>query len=144
MKISGFVVRLSVVAVLLTFGLALMAQSEQQGGPPQGRRMMMSPEERLERLSKELDLTDDQKAKLKPIFEAEADKMKALREDTSMSREDRRAKMMEIQQKSSEDIKAVLTKDQQKKYDEMRQRMMERRGPGGPAGEKPPEKPPSL
>ncbi len=143
MKISGLVVRLSVVAVLLTFGLALLAQSEQQGGPPQGRRgpMMQTPEERLDRLSKELKLTDDQKEKIKPILQNESDQMKSLRDDTSMSREDRRAKVMDLRQKTDEGIKAVLNPDQQKKYDEMRSRMMERRGPGG---EKPQGPPPSY
>lgn len=145
MKISQLLVRLMAVAVLLTFGLTLMAQSEPQGGPPQGERrrpMMQSPEERLDRLAKDLNLTDDQKAKIKPILEKEADQMKALREDTSMSREDRRSKFMDVQQKSYEGIKAVLNPDQQKKYDEMRERMMHR-GPGGPGGERPQGPPPS-
>ncbi len=140
MKNSGLLVRLAAVAVLLTFGLALMAQSEQAPGPPQGRRgqMMQTPEERLDRLSKDLNLTDDQKAKIKPILEKEADQRKALMEDQSTSREDRRAKFMELQQKTHEDIKAVLTPDQQKKLDEMRPR----RGPGGPGGRGGPGGPP--
>ncbi len=140
MKISGLVVRLSVVAVLLTFGLALRAQSEPEGGPPQRRRMMMqTPEERLDRMAKDLNLTDDQKAKIKPILEKEADQRKAIMEDSSLSREDRRAKFMELQQKTHADIKAVLNQDQQKKFEEMRPR----RGRGGPSGERPQGPPPS-
>jgi Spy/CpxP family protein refolding chaperone len=84
----------------------------------------------LNNLSKELNLTDDQKAKIKPILGNEAAQMKALREDTSLSREDRRAKFSDIQKKASDDIKAVLNPDQQKKYDDMQARMRERREQG--------------
>lgn len=145
MKNSGFVLRLFAVAVLLTFGVALLAQSEPQatqGG--RHRPMMQTPEQRLDRMAKNLDLTDDQKTKIKPILENETEKRKALMEDSSMSREDRRAKFMELQQKTTEDIKAVLNPDQQKKFDEMRSRMMERRGRGGPGrqGDERPQAPP--
>jgi len=137
MKTCRLPVRLIAIAVFLSFGLALMAQAGPGGGRWQGQGgpgPMMSPEQRLDHLSQQLNLTADQKAKIKPILEKEAGQTKALREDTSLAPQDRRSRFMELREKTTEDIKAVLTKDQQKKYDEMRSRMMERRGPrpGGP------------
>lgn len=147
MKSSGYVFRLSVLAILLSFGLVVMAQSEP--AEPQerhsGRMMMQTPEQRLDRLSQQLNLSAEQKEKIKPILENQANQMKSLREDTSTSREDRRAKFMELQQKTHDDINAVLNKDQQKKFEEMRSRMMQRRGGrGGPGGERPQGPPPSY
>ena len=131
---------LAMFAAMLMFGVSAMAQ---EGGPPRGegqgpgRRAMPSPQERVDRLSTDLNLNDEQKAKIKKIFEAEADKMKALREDQSTPPEEKRPKMMEIRKASSDQVKAVLDKDQQKKYDEMQAKMQERR-PGG-EGQRPPQ-----
>ena len=126
------------LSALLLFALGVVAQEQ---APPSGQEqqpargpMMQTPQERLNNLTKELNLTDDQKAKIKPILEDEQKQMQALRGDTSMSREDRRAKMMEIRNKSNDSIKAVLDKDQQKKYDEMMEKMRGRRG-----GPRPPQ-----
>jgi periplasmic protein CpxP/Spy len=114
---------------LSAFGQAQEGQG-QGGGQGRGRGMMASPEERVNRLSQELNLTDDQKTKIKAIYQDQADKGAKLREDTSLSQDDRRAKMMDMQKDTSEKIKAVLDKDQQKKFDEMQERMRQR-GPGG-------------
>ncbi len=126
MKSSKLIVHILVCTALLGFTLAALAQ--EQGAPE--RREQQTTQERLNNLSKELNLTDDQKAKIKPILGNEAAQMKALREDTSLSREDRRAKFSDIQKKASDHIKAVLNPDQQKKYDDMQARMRERREQG--------------
>jgi len=47
-------------------------------------------ESRLEEISKQLNLTDDQKAKLKPILQDEAQQMKTLHEDTSLTHEQKK------------------------------------------------------
>lgn len=131
------------ISALMVMALGAFAQAQEgQGG---GRRgPMMSPEDRVNRLS-DLNLTDDQKTKIKAIYQEQADKIQKMREDTSLSQDDRRSKMMEMNKDSNEKIKAILDKDQQKKFDEMQERMRPR-GPGGPGGAKPPEggqKPPS-
>ncbi|HEY0946249.1 MAG TPA: Spy/CpxP family protein refolding chaperone [Opitutaceae bacterium] len=99
--------------------------------------------DRLKMLSEQLALTAEQKTKLKPILKAEADAIRALREDTSLDRAATRSKMMELRKTHAAQIRAVLTPEQQKKFDEMQTRMRERRphGPGGAGG--PPAEPPS-
>ncbi|HZQ22722.1 MAG TPA: hypothetical protein VFA89_07965 [Terriglobales bacterium] len=115
------------------------APQEEQGGPPpqdqaspgghQGRRgrggMMASPEQRLEHMSQALNLTDDQKAKIKPMLDEESSKLQSLRSDSSMSQQDRRAKFMQIHQETLDQMKTVLNSDQQKKLAKMQERMKE-------------------
>jgi periplasmic protein CpxP/Spy len=80
-----------------------------------------------------LDLTADQKEKIKPIMSDVREKMTALREDTSLSREDRRDKMKTINDAADAKLKEILTPDQYTKFLDLRKQMMGRR-PGGPAG----------
>jgi Spy/CpxP family protein refolding chaperone len=116
------------VAVMILLGIRLLAAAPlPQNG---GRRMRgpMTPEDQLARMTKQLKLTDDQQAKIKPILEEQHQKMMDLRQDTSMSREDRFAKFREVRQESMEKIKPILTPEQQKTWEEMRQRRRGRRG----------------
>ncbi|MCU1284702.1 MAG: hypothetical protein JWO13_1052 [Acidobacteriales bacterium] len=101
------------------------------GGPGGGR---MDPAQRVERLSSQLNLTDDQKTKAKAIFDDEQKQMGELRGNADLTPEQKRAKSEEIRNKSNTDLRATLTADQQKKFDEMQQKMKERMN-----GEKPKE-----
>ncbi len=62
--------------------------------------------------------------------------MMALRQDTSLSREDRFAKFQQIRKESSDKIRSILNPDQQKEWDQMQQmrERMARRWSGGPGG----------
>ncbi len=134
MKHFRILVCLAALCALL-FAVAAMGQEGAPAQEQQPRRpMMQTPQERLDAMAKELNLTDAQKDKIKPILENEQKQMQDLRADQSMSREDRMAKMREIRTKSSDDIKAVLNDEQKKKFEEMNQR----RGPGGPRPQGPP------
>ena len=84
----------------------------------------------LEHLSQELNLTDDQKSKVKPILEEQSKQMQDLRQSTSTSEPDRRAKMKQIHENTLSQLRPILTSDQQKKLDEMMSHQGERgRGP---------------
>ncbi len=100
------------------------------GGPGGGGMRVRTPEERVERLSKELNLNASQKAKILAVYKASGPKGKALFEDKKMTREQKMAAFEKMRDENTKKIKAVLTKDQIKKFDAMRQR----RGPGGPGG----------
>jgi protein CpxP len=91
----------------------------------------MDPGARLERLSKELKLTDEQKTQLKPILEDEQKQFEALRNEGSLTREERWTKMQEIRQSTHERMNSVLTPDQQAKLKKMYE---SRRRPMGPRG----------
>ena len=94
----------------------------------------------MERAAKELALTDDQQAKWKDIGTQEKAAMDALKADTTIAKEDKRAKGMEINKTFGDQRRAVLTDDQAKKFDEMRAKMRER-GPGPAEAGRPADKP---
>ena len=120
----------ALVAGSLLAGTALQAQDAPKEKPPGGPGMRGRPN--MEQIAKDLNLTDDQKTKLKAAMEDQQAKMKALREDTSLSQEDRRAKMKEIRDAMQAKIKEILTPEQLAKWQEQ----MKQRGrpPGGPGG----------
>jgi Spy/CpxP family protein refolding chaperone len=103
------------VSIMILVGFKMLA-----GAPlPQygGRRMRrpFGPDRQLARLSERLHLTDAQRAKIKPILEAQHEKMMALRRDTSLSREDRRARFRQIHRQTLAKIRPLLAAGQQKK-----------------------------
>lgn len=73
----------------------------------------------LDRLAQVLSLSDDQKAQLQPILAAERQKMRDLREDTSLSKEDRKAKMKEIRDETAAQLQPILTPEQLAKWQNM-------------------------
>lgn len=75
--------------------------------------------DRLKTLTSRLSLTPDQVEKIKPILQEEQTRMKALREDKALSREQRTAKLRDIRQETFAKIKPVLTPEQQEKFDKM-------------------------
>ncbi len=79
----------------------------------------MTPANRLQKLSAALDLTEEQKAKIKPIFEDESAKIKSILEDSTLSRQQKRSKVRDIHAATFEQIKSVLTPEQLKKHEQM-------------------------
>ncbi|HEY5331619.1 MAG TPA: hypothetical protein VIJ79_17200 [Acidobacteriaceae bacterium] len=147
-KFIGKNMQRTAVVLLCSVSLVLPALAQTgstDGAPPatqnqQGQRMggrRGNPEQRLEMMTKELNLSADQQVKVKAILEDGRAKMMAAR-DPNASQDDRRAKMMELRKTESDHIKAVLDDGQKAKFDEMQKREMERmrdgggRGPGGP------------
>lgn len=80
---------------------------------------------KLQTLSSELNLTDDQKAQLKPILQDEAQQLKALHDDTSLSPDQKKAKVAEIRQSHKSQVSSILTPEQQKKLDSIKDTMQE-------------------
>ena len=86
------------------------------GGPSARGRM------NFDTIATQLALTDDQKTKAKPIFDDMLQKMAALRQDTSLSQEDRTAKRKEIRDAATAKLKEVpLTQEQLDKWAKMGQ-----------------------
>ena len=113
--------------------------SAQQPGNGSGRmgHMQMTPDEQLARMTKRYDLSADQQTQIKPILADTHQQMMTLRQDSSMSREDKMAKMKTIRDDANTKIQAVLNDTQKQKFAEDQQRQMERmqqRGGGAPAG----------
>jgi Spy/CpxP family protein refolding chaperone len=116
-------------------------------------------------LTKQLNLTEDQQAKIKPILEASHEKAQQLRESHKPqqgangeaaqppSREERqemRKQMEQIHNDTISQVRAQLTPDQQTKFDQLvanmnqheREGMRHRRGNEGGNGENPPPQQP--
>ena len=110
----------------------MMAQGAPGGGGG-GGRMGMTPDAQLAQLVTALTLTSDQQAKIKPILEADAAKITALR---TAQDPDMRTKVTAIRTEQHAAIKALLTADQATKYDAMPQ------GGRGGGGGAPPAAPP--
>ena len=72
--------------------------------------------------AKELNLTDDQKAKVKPILDDEEKQFKAAQEDASLSQDQRHDKMKQIHDTADSQINGLLTPDQQKKFAQLKER----------------------
>ena len=127
------------------------ADGQQQGpppdgqmqGPPQGGQRGMDPERRLQMMQQRLNLNDSQAAQIRQIFTESRAQMEALRSNTSLTPEDRRAQMMTLHQGEQSRVRAVLTPDQQTKYDAMQARMRERHGDEGGQGAPVPPPPPA-
>jgi Spy/CpxP family protein refolding chaperone len=96
---------------------------QQRQGQPSAQRQ----QEFMKKMVEELKLTAEQQKKIEENQKAQADKMAKLRQDTSLSQEDRRTKMRTIREESDKKMKEILTKEQFEKYEKMRQEQ-------GPAG----------
>jgi periplasmic protein CpxP/Spy len=79
----------------------------------------MDPAKHTEMLTKKLNLTPDQQTKVQEIFKSEQSQMESMHGDSSVSRDQRHAKMMEIHKASGDQVRALLDPTQQKKWDEM-------------------------
>lgn len=114
----------------LAIGLAaasIPARAQDQDTQQAGARQMPSPDDVIQRLGQKLNLSDDQKAQIKPIIADRQQKMQALRSDTSLRRGQKGRQMKSVMEDSDKKINAILTPDQQKQYAELKQQMKERR-----------------
>lgn len=123
----------TLAAALMLAGLAnlqspVLAQDKPDAAKPEAPRRERPAQagDRLERMAKELNLSEEQKGKLKTIFEQQAAKTKALREDTSLTPEQRREKARGIREEFAGKIKEVLTKEQNEKWQKQQQQRPDR------------------
>src|SRR6202049_4215644 len=105
--------------------------SQERGGWHHGPQ---EPAQRSQELTKKLNLTSDQQTKVQEIFQSEQSQMQSLHQESSLSQQDRRAKMMDIRKNADAQVRALLDSNQQKKWDEMQakreQRMQKRHSEG--------------
>jgi periplasmic protein CpxP/Spy len=127
----------AVIFAVLAGSTAVYAQmGQEQGGGQWGHGQPMTADQRLQRMTKQLNLSDAQQQQIKPILENEEKQVQALHQDSSLSQQDRMSKMMQIRQGTSEQIKPILNADQQQKYSQM----MSHQGHGhGGMGQNPPQ-----
>ena len=76
--------------------------------------------ERGEKFAKDLNLTPDQQAELKSIRENMKQQAQAIKNDSSLTADQKKAKFKELRKSTHEQMMAKLTPDQQAKFKEMR------------------------
>ncbi len=75
---------------------------------------------RMEKMKTTLNLTDDQVSKLKTQHETFKAGAKAIKENTSLTDEQKKANLIELRKRSQEDEKTILTAEQLQKKEEMK------------------------
>jgi Spy/CpxP family protein refolding chaperone len=75
--------------------------------------------QRLEKMKKDLNLTDAQVASLKKNHESAMQQFKAIREDKSLTDEQKKEKLKAFKQQQHESLKSVLTPEQLQKMQEV-------------------------
>jgi periplasmic protein CpxP/Spy len=125
-----------VFALTLTGGLALAQTPDPAPAPAsQGHfHHKANPHREAMWMSKKLNLSADQTAKLEPILADRDQKMATLKSNTSLSPEDKKTQMRSIHQDTKQQLDAVLTPDQVQQMKSMRHRH-------GGAGQNPPAAP---
>jgi hypothetical protein len=78
--------------------------------------MRENAKDRLAMLTKKLNLTDAQTAALKPILAAEANDIKAVRQDKSLTKEQKQSKIFDIREAANKQINLILAPEQQAKW----------------------------
>jgi periplasmic protein CpxP/Spy len=121
--------------VLALVPLAFAQDQDQQEGKGHhgGRhgRMGGDPEQHLQMMTKQLNLSKDQQDKIRPILQDQNTKMQSLMQNNqSASQDDRRAQMKQIHEDTVSRINEVLNDDQKKKFETMQKNMMEHRHGG--------------
>ena len=90
-----------------------------------------SAEKRLEKLSHQLNLTDEQRAKIRPLLQHEVERIKEVRSNSSLSQGEAQRRIRLIHRDTNQRIGEFLTPEQKQQWKEDRQ---QHRG-GPPAGE---------
>jgi len=128
--------------LILAFAFAALSLPALAQGAPAGagegpgpRHGMPSVDERVQHMTKMLNLSDDQQTKVKSILQDEHDQMVSLKQNTSMSQEDQHAKFQQIRQASNSKIRDVLNDEQKAKFDQMQAERKGRMGKHGGQGE---------
>ncbi|MEI9863601.1 MAG: hypothetical protein WDN00_03400 [Limisphaerales bacterium] len=126
---------------LLVGGSSLLAQ-DATNTPPAGEHGPGPGMKGRGDIAKQLDLTAEQKPKVQEIMKGAMEKRKELRDDTSLTAEEKKEKGKAIQEATAKQMKAVLTPEQFAKWEEMSKRGPRMRPPGAPGT--PPTPPPAA
>ena len=110
--------------VLCVAASQMAFSAPQDAGDGQAGSRWPTPDEVVAKMDSKLSLSDDQKAKIKPIIADRQEKLKALAADSGRRRKKAR-EAKSIMEDSDKQITAVLNDDQRQKYSEVQQEMRE-------------------
>lgn len=135
------------LALVLAGSVAFAQQTQTTPAPdaqqptataPEHHHRHPSPERETARLTKQLNLTSDQAAKIEPILADRDQKMKDLWSNTALAPQDKHQQMRAIHESTQQQLDAVLTPDQVQQLKAMHH------GHHGNGQEQPPTPPPAA
>ena len=135
-------IRFSLIAAMalgVLMACTTVSKAQDDKGEKKGRKgPRMTVEQEMERLDKELALTDDQKPKIKEVVEDNRKKMAELYSNSSGDRAAMREKMQALGDERDKKFKEILKPDQYEKWEKLRDKMRDemRKKKGGSEGEK--------
>jgi periplasmic protein CpxP/Spy len=109
-------VTLTAIVGALCLQPAARAADTSEPAKPASRDRAVALRERMQDTAKELNLTDEQKGKLRVVIREQMAKLRGLRQDTSLSAEDKRQKIRAIREEVTAEVKKVLTPEQFEKW----------------------------
>ena len=115
-------VRLLTVLAACLFAVAAFAQQNPPAKGDDHKHMdhdMGSVDDHVKDISAKLNLTADQEAKVKAILVENHQKMESTMNDTSLSKDDKHAKMQSIHDSVHTQVREILTDEQKPKFDAM-------------------------
>jgi len=123
-----FVICMLAVAAWAQQSQPTQSDDHQHKGQGHGQGMgqghgAMNADEHLQMLSQKLSLTDDQKAKIKPILEQHMKDRDAIMKDTSLTPDQKHAKMKASMDAAHAQMDPILNDKQKKQFAEMMQDM---------------------
>jgi Spy/CpxP family protein refolding chaperone len=134
MRTLKFSVVILMIALALATSLPVAAQSPATNSPSQSAPAQTAPAQQSAPAGSNqgsaqsqanddnpLNLSDEQKAKLRPIIQDENQQMEALRSDNSLTQEQKIDKANQIRANASPKIKAILTPEQLQKLAQLQQ-----------------------
>jgi periplasmic protein CpxP/Spy len=125
MKIEGenmkkWITLLAAAVLSLLFAVT-NAYPQAQGGASNAQKL-----DKLEAMAKQLNLTPAQKAKFIPILKAEAPKLQAIKDNTSLTKLQKLEQLRALREQTNPQIQAILTPQQYEQFQGIRQQEMER------------------
>ena len=116
--------RMLLVALLLAGFGAFAQDSSQPATTTAGPKHLRGDqaEHKLKRLSKKLNLTDDQKEKIRPILQDEEKQLKSLENDGTLTAQQKHRKARDIRMSSKSQMADILTPEQKQKIQSGRTR----------------------
>ena len=109
-------IALAAVAGTLTFQPLTRAADTNGPAQPAGAGRLGALRERMQETAKELNLTDEQKQKLQTILSEQMGKLRDVRQDNSLSREEKMEKFKAAREEITAEVKKVLTPEQFEKW----------------------------
>jgi predicted RND superfamily exporter protein len=107
--------------------MSMSAFAQQQRGERNERQQSITPEARAEQMKKDLDLTADQKAKVKVLFETQQKEMEKLRTEAQGDQANRREQATQLREKWDKELEKIIGKEKMAKHKALQAERMQNR-----------------